>query len=76
MGLVKLIAPKDIGELALMKSLLDGNNISYFVHNEHFASLYGGATCVVMVSTLDFDRAATLLCGLLRDEEGEPSDCG
>jgi hypothetical protein len=67
MGMVKLIEPKDTGELALMKSLLDGNNILYFVQNEHFGSLYGGATCVVMVHESDLDRAGTLVGELLKD---------
>lgn len=66
MGLAKLIEPKDTGELVLMKSLLDGNNIPYFVQNEHFGSLYGGITCVVMVHESDLDRARTLVGEILK----------
>lgn len=66
MGLAKLIEPKDMGELVLMKSLLDGNNIPYFVQNEHFGSLYGGITCVVMVHESDLDRARTLVGEILK----------
>jgi hypothetical protein len=67
--MVKLIEPKDLGELALMKSLLDGNRIPYFVQNEHFGSLYGGATCVVMVQEWDLERARTLMSHLMKDGE-------
>ena len=33
MEMVKLIEPKDLGELAVMKSLLEGSGIPYFVQN-------------------------------------------
>lgn len=74
MAIVKLIEPQDEGELALIKSLLDGNNIQYFVHNEYFGSLYPGLSLpfnrrVVMVEESDFGRAGTLL-GKLTLEEG------
>ncbi len=42
MAMVKLIEPQDVGELALIKSLLDGNGIAYFVQNEHLGSLLPG----------------------------------
>lgn len=71
MGLVRLIEPKDTGELVLMRSLLDGNNIPYFVQNEHFGSLYGGATCVVMVHESDLDRAGTLVGELLKGGQAD-----
>lgn len=66
MGMVKLIEPQDEGELALIKSLLEGNDIPYFVQNEHFGSLYPGLPLpfnarVVMVEESDIGRAATLL---------------
>ena len=66
MKLVKLIEPVDIGELVLLKSLLDGNNILYFVQNEHFGSLYGGATCAVMVQEADLERAGMLVGELMK----------
>ncbi|WP_447973136.1 putative signal transducing protein [Nitrospira sp. Kam-Ns4a] len=62
--MVKLIEPQDVGELALIKSLLDGNGIAYFVRNEHLGSLLPGvpfAACAVMVEEWDLDRAGTLL---------------
>jgi len=64
--MVKLIEPQDEGELALIKSLLEGNDIPYFVQNEHFGSLYPGLALpfnarVVMVDESDIGRAETLL---------------
>lgn len=69
MGMVKLIVPQDEGELALVKSLLDGNGITYFVQNEFFGSLYPGLPLpfnkrVVMVDESEIARAETLLSAL------------
>ncbi|MFQ5931373.1 MAG: DUF2007 domain-containing protein [Nitrospiraceae bacterium] len=71
--MVKLVVPQDEGELALIKSLLEGNGIRYFIHNEHFGSLYPGLPLPfnmrqVMVDELDLDRALTLL-GRLTEEQ-------
>ena len=71
MAMIKLIEPKDIGELALIRSLLDGNNIPYFIRNEHFGSLYGGATCAVMVKESDLERAGTLVGELLKERKDD-----
>ncbi|MGH7165510.1 MAG: DUF2007 domain-containing protein [Nitrospiraceae bacterium] len=76
MALVKLIVPFNEGELALIKSLLDASGIPYFVHNEHFGSLYPGMALpfnarIVMVDESDRSRAETLLGELTRSEEGE-----
>lgn len=67
MALVKLAEPSDVGELALIKSLLDGNGIAYVVQNEHVSSLYPGVpflTCSVMVEETEAQRAGTLLSKL------------
>ncbi len=76
MGLVKLAEPTDVGELAFIKSLLDGNGIAYVVHNEHVSSLYPGVpflTCSVMVEEAEVRRAETLLSKLtLRELEEGP----
>jgi hypothetical protein len=66
MELVKLIELHDEGQLALLKSLLDGNGISYFIRNEHFGSLYPGSASplnarVVMVPEVEVGRAGALL---------------
>ncbi len=76
MAIVKLIEPQDEGELALIKSLLDGNNIRYFVQNEHFGSLYPGLSLpfnrrVVMVNEADLGRAETLLEKLTLEEDAD-----
>jgi hypothetical protein len=74
MALVKLAEPTDIGELALIKSLLDGNGIAYVVHNEHVSSLYPGVpflTCSVMVEEAEAQRAETLLSKLALPDRGE-----
>ncbi|MGH7255794.1 MAG: DUF2007 domain-containing protein [Nitrospirales bacterium] len=75
MALVKLIEPQSEGDLALIKSLLDGNDIPYFVHNEHFGSLYPGLPLpfnrrVVMVDESDVLRAETLLGKMTEEESG------
>ncbi len=71
MGFIKLIETQDPGELALVKSLLDGNSIEYYVQNEHLGALYNIAVlpCVVMVDEWEIERAQTLL-SLLRGRPG------
>jgi hypothetical protein len=78
MSFTKLIEPRDEGELAVIKSLLDGNGIPYIVRNEHFGSLYPGFPFpfnarVVMVDEADFPRAENLVRGLSAGQslEGE-----
>jgi hypothetical protein len=63
--------PRPGRELAVIKSLLDANDIVYFVQNEHFGSLYPGTvvsfnTRVVMVEESDAVRAEILLAELDR----------
>jgi uncharacterized protein YlzI (FlbEa/FlbD family) len=38
----KLYSPNNDSELALIKSILDGEGIQYFVHNDHFGTLKVG----------------------------------
>ena len=74
MGMVKLTEPRDIGELALIKSLLDGNGIAYVVHNEHVSSLYPGVPllmCTIMVDETELQRAETLLSRLMSPDSEE-----
>lgn len=70
MEFVTLIETQNPGELALIKSLLDGNRIDYYVQNEHFGGLYSLPVlpCVVMVRKVSVTRARTLL-SLLRSQE-------
>lgn len=65
--LVTLCEPGDVGELALIKSLLDGNGIFYAVHHEHMGALYPGVPLLgsrVMVSEAEKQRAEILLSRL------------
>lgn len=65
--LVTLCEPGDVGELALIKSLLDGNGIFYAVHHEHMGALYPGVPLLgsrVMVAEAEKQRAEILLSRL------------
>lgn len=65
--LIHLTNVQDIGELAMIKSLLDGNAIAYVVHDEHVSSLYPGVPFLVsrvLVEDSDRERAETLLSRL------------
>ncbi len=64
--LVPLIEPQDEGELAFIKSLLDGNGIRYFIRNEHFGGLYPGLSLpfnrrIVLVEEEEYERAGLLI---------------
>jgi hypothetical protein len=77
MRMVKLRESHDEGELAVIRSLLDGNGIAYFIQNEHFGSLYPGSvlpfnTRVLMVGEDDAARAETLLSELDRPKLVDP----
>jgi len=78
MAFVKLIAPRDPGELAFIRSLLDGNDIAYVIRNEHFGSLYSGVpslACEVMVPDQELERAEILL-SKLREGPAPNPDAG
>ncbi|UVT17272.1 MAG: DUF2007 domain-containing protein [Nitrospira sp.] len=65
--MIHLINAQDIGELAMIKSLLDGNRIAYVVHGEHVSSLYPGMPFFVsriLVDAVDRVRAEVLLSRL------------
>ena len=40
--MIKLYSPRDLAELALIESILEGEKIPYFIHNDHFGSLEVG----------------------------------
>jgi hypothetical protein len=75
--MVTLCEPGDVGELALIKSLLDGNAIPYAVQHEHIGALYPGVALLgsrVMVQERDRQRAEILLSRLalqIRETTGE-----
>ena len=68
-------------ELSLLKSIFDGEGISYFVHNDHFGSLKIGP-CIdlfnaktIMVADHQFQEAEAILLdylGRTRDETSPP----
>lgn len=67
MRMIHLTNAQDAGELAIIKSLLDGNRISYVIHGEHMSSLYPGVPFFVsrvMVDESDRARAEVLLSRL------------
>ena len=75
--LVTLCESGDVGELALIKSLLDGNGIRYAVQHEHVGALYPGVALLgsrVMVEERDKQRAEVLLSRLalhIRETTGD-----
>ena len=59
-----------MGELAMIKSLLEGSGIPYVVHHEHVGSLYPGVPFLgsrVMVDEAVRERAEVLLSRLHLD---------
>lgn len=74
MAMSRLVECHDEGEFLIIKSLLDGNDIVYCVQNEHFGSLYPGASLpfngrVILVHDEELGRAQTLL-SKLHDSNG------
>lgn len=63
----KLFTPKNEIELALIKGILEGEGIPYFVKNEHFGSMLGGPLQykfnekTVMVDEIFLESARELL---------------
>jgi hypothetical protein len=77
MSLIRLTEPHNLGELAIVKSLLESNGIPYVVHHEHVSSLYPGIPFLsskVMIDPVDLSRAELLLSRLrleVRDVSGQ-----
>jgi len=71
--MIKLYSPKNEVELSFIKSIFDGESISYFVHNDHFGSLQIGPQIelfnakTIMVDENHFDRAKDLLDDFLKN---------
>lgn len=59
----KLYSPRNDSELAIIRSILDGEGIQYFVHNDHFGTLQVGPQIdlfnakTIMVSEDQYERA-------------------
>ena len=79
MSMICLTEPQSLGELAIVKSLLDSNGIPYVVHHEHVSSLYPGIPFLssrVMINPVDLSRAELLLSRLrleVREVSGQTS---
>lgn len=62
-----LYSPKNEVELALIKSIFEGEDIHYFVHNDHFGSLEIGPQIelynakMIMVQEDQYERAKDIL---------------
>ncbi|MEQ1793968.1 MAG: DUF2007 domain-containing protein [Nitrospira sp.] len=57
----------DMGELAIIKSLCEANDVPCLFQDEHVSSLYPGVLelrCQVMVEESDWERADALLSRL------------
>ena len=76
MRMIHLTSAQSVGELAMIKSLLDGNRIAYVIHDEHVSSLYPGVPFFVsrvMVNQADRARAEILLSRLRLSIREEPA---
>lgn len=68
MPMICLTEPQNMGELAMVTSLLEGSGIGYLLQNEHVNSLYPGLPILnsrVMVDERD-QLSANLLLSRLR----------
>ena len=67
MPMICLTEPQNMGELAMVTSLLEGSGIAYLLENEHVSSLYPGLPILnsrVMVDERDRLSADVLLSRL------------
>jgi hypothetical protein len=68
----KLYSPNSESELAILKSLLDGEGFRYFVHNDHFGTLKTGPNInlfnekTILVSEEHFEQASELISDYLK----------
>ena len=76
--LIKLFSPENEVQLALAKSLLEAEGIPFFVHNDHFGSLYVGIQIeflnrkTIMVDEAYAPRARKVLAEFLDNTRPEP----
>ncbi len=76
----KLYSPENDAELALIKSIFDGENIQYFVKNDHFGSLKVGPKIdllnakTIMVSNHQFDLAYDIIQAIISNNVPEDED--
>jgi len=71
----KLYSPENNAELALIKSVLDGEGIKYFVHNDHFGSLKVGLKIdlfnakTILVPDEEYERAHEIIEDFISNQE-------
>lgn len=71
----KLYCPQNEAELAVIRSILDGENIHYFVHNDHFGTMRTGPPIylfnakTIMVSEVCFKKAYEILSDYLNNTQ-------
>jgi len=79
--MIELYSPRNEPELAIIKSILDGEDIDYFVRNDHFGSMEVGPRIelfnakAILVKEEHYDRARELLSDFLNitEEEAGPA---
>jgi Putative prokaryotic signal transducing protein len=69
----KLYTPSDESELVFLKSMFEASGMPYYVHNEHFGSMYSGAYMsslnakTIMVPEDIYDDARELILSVMPD---------
>ena len=75
--MIKVYVPRNEVELAFIRTLLEGEEIPYFVHNDHFGSLWVGPVIelynakTIMVDEKHSDRAKELISDYLQNIQGK-----
>jgi len=78
--MIKLYSPLNEVDLALLRSILEGDDIPFFVHNDHFGSLRIGPAIklynakTIMVREEDYSRASELVSDYLNNTESQKPD--
>ena len=76
----KLYSPENDAELALIKSVLDGEGVRYFVHNDHFGSLKVGPKIelfnakTIMVPDDEYERTHEIIEDFISNQEIKSED--
>lgn len=71
----KLYIPQDESELVFLKSVLEADQIPFFVQNDTFGSLYSGAYMnyfnakTIMVPEDFYDEAKEIISSVIKDAE-------
>lgn len=77
--MINLYSPTDESELALIQSILESENIPFFIHNDHFGSMRVGPPIdlfnrkTIMIDETDEERAKELLADYFRTTRDDTS---